>query len=72
MPRPQVIIVGAGAEMGAEALLLEKMDRPGIKLRITGQGRCNLTNVDPLREALKHFEPNRYFLRPAFYGIQNQ
>ncbi|MGD8996960.1 MAG: NAD(P)/FAD-dependent oxidoreductase, partial [Anaerolineae bacterium] len=55
MSRRQVIVVGAGAAglmaageaaaQGAETLLLERMDRPGVKLRITGQGRCNLTNV---------------------------
>ncbi len=52
-------------------MLLEKMDRPGIKLRITGKGRCNLTNVDPLKEALKRFHPNGHFLRPAFYDFYN-
>ncbi|MGD8967105.1 MAG: NAD(P)/FAD-dependent oxidoreductase, partial [Anaerolineae bacterium] len=65
MSKRQVIVVGAGAAglmaagqaaaLGAETLLLEKMDRPGIKLRITGQGRCNITNIDPIREAIKRF-----------------
>jgi predicted Rossmann fold flavoprotein len=79
MPRRQVIVVGAGAAglmaagqaaaHGAETLLLEKMDRPGIKLRITGQGRCNITNVDPIREALKHFVAGAHFVRPALYSF---
>lgn len=81
MSERQVIVVGAGAAglmaagqaatMGAEVLLLEKTHRPARKLRITGKGRCNLTNADPLKEALKHFEPNGYFLRPAFYRFYN-
>lgn len=78
----RVIVVGGGAaglmaagqaaEMGAETLLLEKMDRPGRKLRISGKGRCNLTNVVPRSEFLTHFEPQGHFLRPAFYRFFNQ
>jgi len=81
MPRRQVIVVGAGpaglmaagqsAAEGAETLLLEKMDRPGVKLRITGQGRCNITNVDPIREAIQHFPAGGYFVRPALYSFSN-
>ena len=73
----QVIVVGGGAaglmaagqaaELGAETLLLEKMDRPGRKLRITGKGRCNLTNIAPVSEFLTHFGPNGRFLRQAFH-----
>jgi len=73
----EVILVGGGAaglmaagqaaELGAETLLLEKMNRPGRKLRITGKGRCNLTNVVLLSEFLTHFGSNGHFLRPAFY-----
>ena len=71
-----VIVVGGGAaglmaaaqsaEMGAKTLLLEKMDRPGRKLRITGKGRCNLTNIVPLPEFIDHFGRNARFLRQAF------
>nr|MCR4931595.1 FAD-dependent oxidoreductase [Bacteroidales bacterium] len=45
------IIIGAGAagmmaayaaaRRGKQVVLLEKMDQPGRKLRITGKGRCN-------------------------------
>jgi len=72
----QVIVVGGGAaglmaagqaaELGAKVLLLEKMNRPGRKLRITGKGRCNLTNVAPLPEFIAHFGSNGRFLRQAF------
>ena len=58
--RYDTIIAGAGAAgmMAAIAasdgqrkiLLVEKMDQPGRKLRITGKGRCNLTNSAALPE----------------------
>jgi hypothetical protein len=47
------------------------MDRPGVKLRITGQGRCNLTNVDPIREAIKRFAAGAHFVRPALYSFSS-
>lgn len=81
MSSRQVIVVGAGAAglmaagqsatEGAETVLLEKMDRPGIKLRITGQGRCNVTNVDPVREAIQRFPAGEYFIRPALYDLSS-
>lgn len=53
----KVLIVGAGASglmaavtaarAGAEVTVLEAMERPGRKLLLTGNGRCNLTNMDP-------------------------
>lgn len=71
-----VIIVGGGAaglmaatqsaEMGAKTLLLEKMERPGRKLRITGKGRCNLTNIVSMPEFIDHFGRNGRFLRQTF------
>jgi predicted Rossmann fold flavoprotein len=57
---------GQAALAGASVLLLEKMPRPARKLRITGKGRCNLTNVAPLPEFIAHFGPNGVFLRQAF------
>ncbi|MCD6295779.1 MAG: NAD(P)/FAD-dependent oxidoreductase, partial [Deltaproteobacteria bacterium] len=76
MTKPRVIVVGGGpaglmaagqaASLGAETLLLEKMDRPGRKLGITGKGRCNLTNVAVLSDFITHYGPNGRFLRQAF------
>jgi phytoene dehydrogenase-like protein len=76
MATGRVIVVGGGpaglmaagqaAELGAETVLLEKMDRPGRKLRITGKGRCNLTNIAHVSEFVTHFGPNGRFLRQAF------
>lgn len=79
---PDVIIVGGGAaglmaaivaaERGRNVLLLEKMDQAGRKLRITGKGRCNLTNTAPLRETLPHIGPDSRWLRNAYARFFNQ
>lgn len=76
MPKYNLIVIGGGpaglmaagiaASHGAQTLLLEKMNRPGRKLLLTGNGRCNLTNVAPLEEFLQHFDQNGRFLRQAF------
>ncbi|MBO7540164.1 MAG: aminoacetone oxidase family FAD-binding enzyme, partial [Bacteroidales bacterium] len=74
--RYDIIIAGAGAAgmMAAIAasdrqrkiLLVEKMDQPGRKLRITGKGRCNLTNTAPIRDFITHIAPDGRFMRNAF------
>ncbi len=56
----QILIAGAGASgmmaairaarAGARVTLLERKDRPGKKLLSTGNGRCNLTNMDQREE----------------------
>lgn len=71
---PRVIVIGGGAAglmaagqaalAGAEVLLLEKMSRPARKLRITGKGRCNLSNTEPVPQFIEHFNDGR-FLRQA-------
>ena len=77
----RIVIVGAGAagmmaavvaaQQGAEVVLLEKMDQPGRKLRITGKGRCNLTNTAPLKEFLTHIGPDGRWLRNCFAQFFN-
>ncbi len=75
-PEYDVIVVGGGpagllaagqaAQQGARTLLLEKKNRPGRKLLLTGNGRCNLTNTNALPDFLDHFRHNGPFLRQAF------
>jgi predicted flavoprotein YhiN len=77
MTNKQVIVIGAGAsgmmaagqaaELGAEVLLLEKMKRPGKKLLISGQTRCNLTNARQLDDFISMYGPNGRFLRNVFH-----
>jgi len=77
-----VVVVGAGpagllaagraAMLGARVLLLEKMEKPARKVRITGKGRANLTNMKPLEDHLKEIQPEPRFLRQAFQAFFNQ
>ena len=78
----QVVVIGGGAAglmaagqaaaAGADVLLLERTARLGTKLRITGKGRCNLTNMAEFDDFLAHFAflgsegESRFFLRNAF------
>jgi predicted flavoprotein YhiN len=47
-----MIAAGRAAELGARVLLLEKMERPGQKILMTGNGRCNLTNCRDLLQTI--------------------
>lgn len=77
----RVVVVGGGAagmmaacraaELGAEVLLVEKMRRLGKKLRLSGKGRCNLTNVAELRTFVDHFGDTGPFLYSAFSRFFN-
>ena len=53
------------AQAGAEVTLYEKNDRMGKKLRITGKGRCNLTNDCDRNEFLANVPTNPRFLYAA-------
>ncbi|NMB63172.1 MAG: NAD(P)/FAD-dependent oxidoreductase [Chloroflexi bacterium] len=61
-----LLAAGTAAQKGCSVLLLEKMEQPGQKLRITGKGRCNLTNQTDLRTFISHFGKNGSFLYQAF------
>jgi predicted flavoprotein YhiN len=76
MIRKQVVVVGAGAggmmaagraaEAGANVLLLEKTERPGKKILISGKTRCNLTNTRELDRFIAMYGTNGRFLYSAF------
>ncbi len=67
-----LMAAGQAASGAARVLLVEKMDQPGRKLRITGMGRCNLTNSADLEDFLVHFGPQGKFLRQAFSRFFSQ
>lgn len=68
-----VIVVGAGAagmmaagtaaRNGKRVLLIEKMEKSGRKVRITGKGRCNVTNARPAEEFASQVRTNAEFSR---------
>ena len=55
----------SAAKMGAEVTLIEKNDRFGKKLAITGKGRCNVTNDCSVEEFLQNVPTNPRFLYSA-------
>lgn len=52
-------------------VILEKMERCGRKIALTGKGRCNLTNTKPWEEFSRHIHPKNIFLKNAFYAMSN-
>lgn len=78
----KVIVIGAGAagmmaacmaaQNGNQVLLLEKNEKLGKKIYITGKGRCNLTNASDLEQLFSSIVTNEKFLYSALYGFDNQ
>lgn len=77
-----VLIIGGGAagmmaayaaaKTGQKVILLEKNDRLGKKLYITGKGRCNITNAGDMEQLFSNVMTNRKFLYSAFYTFNNE
>jgi predicted Rossmann fold flavoprotein len=78
-----VVVVGAGAaglvaawrsaSAGVPTLLLEANPRAGVKIRISGGGKCNVTHAGPVREVLSAFPAAQArFLRPALHAFSNE
>lgn len=80
--RAQVVVIGAGAsglvaagflaQRGAEVHVLEKMDRSASKVRISGKGRCNITNAMPIADFIANYPGNGRFLYGALHRFSNQ
>ncbi len=52
-------------------ILLEKMRKPALKLRISGKGRCNITNEEGMQSFLNRFGKKGRFLKYAFSQFFN-
>lgn len=78
----RVLIIGGGpagmmaactaARQGAAVTLLEKKDRPGRKLSITGKGRCNITSALSLDRFMEGYAGNGRFLFSALHEFSNE
>lgn len=78
----KVVVIGGGAagmmaaataaQKGCRVVLLEKNDKLGRKLFITGKGRCNLTNACDMDGLFGNVVTNPKFLYSAFYGFDNR
>lgn len=66
-----MMAAGVAARDGRRVLVIEKMEKAGRKVRITGKGRCNVTNTKPAAEFLEHVRANAIFFEPAFREFSN-
>jgi len=69
-----MMAAGRAAERGKRVLLIERNRRLGEKLRITGGGRCNITNAEPDEHALlARFGDAEPYLHSAFakFGVKD-
>ncbi len=77
-----VLIIGGGAagmmsaimatEEGKRVTIIEKNEKLGKKLYITGKGRCNLTNNAEIQDILKNIISNPMFMMSALYSFSPQ
>ena len=62
-----MMAAGTAAENGVNVTLIERNDRPGRKIMITGKGRCNVTNnCTMINELVENVPTNGRFLHSAF------
>ena len=77
----EAVVIGGGAagllcgaiaaKNGKSTVILEKNALPAKKLRITGKGRCNITNSRDISEFIENVNSNPTFLYSAFYSFTN-
>ncbi len=63
---------GVAASSGKSVLLCERMEKPQRKVRITGKGRCNLTNTRSEADFLAKVRAGAEFFTPAFRAFNNE
>jgi len=78
----RIVVIGGGAagmmaaitaaRLGSSVILIEQMGRCGRKLRITGKGRCNLTNDSANDELMRNVTTNPKFLFAAFSKLSSR
>lgn len=77
----KVVVVGAGpagimaaltAAKKHEVILIEKNDKIGKKLFITGKGRCNVTNKKDISDFFDYIPGNPEFLYSSLYSYTNE
>lgn len=81
MEKFDVIVIGGGpagmmaagtaSERGKKVLLIEKNDMLGRKLRITGKGRCNITNTADDETFFDNLPKNSKFMFSSYYNYNN-
>jgi len=76
-----IVVIGAGPaglmaaieshKSSKNILIIEKMPKPALKLKLSGKGRCNITNDADLKNFISHFGKNGRFLKFAFAEFFN-
>ena len=77
----KIVVVGGGpagvfsayyaSKNGADVTLVEKNSMIGRKLRITGKGRCNITNASDIEDIIKNIFHNGSFMYSPIYSFTN-
>src|SRR3712207_5932044 len=77
----KILVIGGGpagmmaaynaARSGSQVVLFEKNPILGKKLRITGKGRCNVTNAQEPEEIIRNIYKNGNFMYSAIYSFTN-
>lgn len=68
---PAGIMAAIACPADLNVVLLEKNSSIGVKLLLTGGGRCNITNNKPLKKLLTFFD-EKNFLKHSFYTFTNE
>ena len=81
MQKYDAIIIGGGpaglfaaircADFGLSVAILEKNKSFGRKLLLTGGGKCNLTQDQPIGALIHHYDTNSNFVKPCLYAFSN-
>ena len=81
MEEYDIAVVGGGpagimaaivaSRYSSSVILLEKNQNLGRKLLMTGGGRCNITNLKPIKKLL-NFYPQKNFLKHSFFTFTNE
>ncbi len=77
-----IVIVGAGAaglfaasniklSEGQRGLIINKAQKPGLKLLMSGAGQCNLTHAGDIRNYMTHYGTNGKKIRSILYNFNN-
>lgn len=78
--RYHTIVIGGGPAglftalhlNGKDILIVEKGERAGRKLLISGTGQCNFTHAGPMSDFMNHYGDNAFFLKNALYTFSNK
>lgn len=66
-----ILAAGIAGSKGKDVTLIEKNNKIGKKLFITGKGRCNITNGSSIDEFFEYITKNKDFLYSSLYSFSN-